>query len=78
MKNQTRPNCARVKGEVDLLTDFPKHINVGLRKKAREIIERWININFDYVLKYYSNYKIQGHSEHQCDVLHPKLYSKEP
>lgn len=29
--NQTRPSCARVKVEVDLLRDFPKRINIGVR-----------------------------------------------
>ncbi|KAH0748998.1 hypothetical protein KY290_028230 [Solanum tuberosum] len=28
-QNQTRPSCARVKVEVDLLGEFPKRINSG-------------------------------------------------
>ncbi|KAH0639783.1 hypothetical protein KY285_036369 [Solanum tuberosum] len=35
-KNQTRPSCAKVKVEVDLLREFPKRINVGMRKKSGE------------------------------------------
>ncbi|KAH0695913.1 hypothetical protein KY289_013395 [Solanum tuberosum] len=33
-RNQTRPSCARVKVEVDLLGKFPKRINVGIRKQS--------------------------------------------
>lgn len=31
-KNQTRPSCARVKVEVDLMGEFPKRINIGAQK----------------------------------------------
>lgn len=71
------PSCARVKVEVDLLREFSKCINVGLRKKSGEIVEMWININYNYVPRYCGNCKIQGHSEQQCYVLHPELYPKE-
>ncbi|KAG5609471.1 hypothetical protein H5410_020752 [Solanum commersonii] len=40
--NKTRPSCARVKVEVDLLGEFLKRINVGVRKKSGEIMEKWI------------------------------------
>ncbi|KAK4726406.1 hypothetical protein R3W88_031323 [Solanum pinnatisectum] len=33
-KNKTRPSYAIVKVEVDLLREFPKRINVGLRKQS--------------------------------------------
>lgn len=36
--------------------------------------EKWINIKYDYVLKYYTTCMIQGHDKEQCYVLHPKLY----
>lgn len=39
-RNQTRSSYAKFKVEVDLLKEFPKRINVGLRKKTREIMER--------------------------------------
>ncbi|KAG5616263.1 hypothetical protein H5410_016087 [Solanum commersonii] len=35
-KNQTRPSCARVKVEVDLLQEFPKHIKIGMRLQNDE------------------------------------------
>ncbi|WMV59749.1 hypothetical protein MTR67_053134 [Solanum verrucosum] len=43
-KNKTRPSCARVKVEVDLLGEFSKRINVGMKKKSREVFERWVTI----------------------------------
>ncbi|KAH0665692.1 hypothetical protein KY285_026898 [Solanum tuberosum] len=49
-KNQTRPSCARVKVEVDLLKDFPKRINIGIRSKG-EVQEKWIKIKYDYMPK---------------------------
>ncbi|KAG5572006.1 hypothetical protein H5410_061772 [Solanum commersonii] len=35
--NKIHPSCARVKVEVDLLGEFPKHINVGMRNKSGAI-----------------------------------------
>lgn len=32
---------------VDLLGEFPRRINVGMRKKTREIKEKWITIKYD-------------------------------
>lgn len=75
-KNQTRPSCAKVKVEVDLLRDFPKWINVGLRRKNGEVIDKWININYDYLPKYCKKCKLQGHNKHDCFVLHPELHPK--
>lgn len=77
MKNQTRPSCTRVKVEIGLLKEFPKHINVGLRKKSGEMLERWININYDYVPKCYKNCKIQWHDKQRWYVLYPELYPKD-
>lgn len=33
--NKTRPNCARVKVEINLLGDFLKRINVGIKKNSK-------------------------------------------
>lgn len=76
MKNPTRSSYARVRVEVDLLKEFPKRINMGVRNKIGKVREKQININYDYVPKYYKSCKIQGHNEHQCYVLHPELYPK--
>lgn len=77
-KKKTRPSCARVKVEVDLLGQFPKQINIGVRKKSTgEIKEKWIDIRYDYMSKYCNNCKLQGHAQTDCYMLHPELYSKE-
>ncbi|KAK4706309.1 hypothetical protein R3W88_034132 [Solanum pinnatisectum] len=76
--NKIRPSCARVKVEVDLLGEFPKRINIGVRNKTTgEIKEKWIQINYDYIPKYCKTCKLQGHNEKECYVLHPELYPKE-
>ncbi|XP_059295427.1 uncharacterized protein LOC132048755 [Lycium ferocissimum] len=51
-RNQTRSSCARVKVEVDLLKKFPKRVNIGMKKKSGEIVDKWLQINYDYVPKY--------------------------
>lgn len=67
--NKTRPRYARVKVEVDLLIDFSKRVNVGIKKKSGEIVAKWI------LPKYCKIYKLQGYNK-KCFVLHPKLYPK--
>ncbi|WMV08972.1 hypothetical protein MTR67_002357 [Solanum verrucosum] len=75
--NKTRQSCARVKVEVDLLSDFPKRVNVGIKKKTGEIVEKWIDIKYDYLPKYCKSCKLHGHNEKECFVLHLELYQKE-
>ncbi|KAH0713421.1 hypothetical protein KY289_009380 [Solanum tuberosum] len=72
-KNQTRPSCARVKVEVDLLKEFPKRINIGIKSNG-VVQEKWIKIKYDYMPKYCKTYMIQGHDEQQCYVEHPELH----
>ncbi|KAH0635528.1 hypothetical protein KY289_035443 [Solanum tuberosum] len=57
-----------------MLRDFPKRINVGIRKQTGEITERWVRIKYDHVPKYCKNCRIQGHDEQQYYVVHPELY----
>lgn len=72
--NKTRPSYARVKVEVDLLHELPKRINVRIKKKSGEILTKWIQIKYDYLSKYCQTYKLQGHNEEDCFVLHPELF----
>ncbi|KAG5587094.1 hypothetical protein H5410_047528 [Solanum commersonii] len=65
-RNKTRPSCARVKVEVDLLRDFPKRIKIGMRRFNGEVMEKWVKIKYDYVPKYCKTCMIQGHDEQQC------------
>lgn len=39
-KNKTKPSCARVKVEMDLLGKFPKRIKVGIKKGNEEVLEK--------------------------------------
>lgn len=53
-QNKIRLSCTRVIVKVDLLGDFPKRINIEMRKKTGEVVEKWINIKYDHVPKYYT------------------------
>lgn len=75
-KNQTRPNCARVKVEVDLIREFSKCIKIGIKKKGRKVIEKWIKIKYDYVPKYCKTCIIQVHDEQQCFMEHSELFQQ--
>lgn len=75
-RNQTRRSYARVKVEVNLLQEFPKRIKIVIRRADGEVTEKWVLIKYDYVSKYCTMCKLQGHNEQQCYVLYPKLYSE--
>lgn len=76
-QNKTRPSCAKVKVKINLLGEFPKRINVGMRMKTREVKEKGVNISYDYVPKYCKTFKLQDYNEKECFILHPKLYPKD-
>lgn len=73
-KNQSRPSCARVKVEMDLLKEFPRRIKVCVKNGENPVLEKWFRIRYDYLPKYCKTCMIQGHSEDQCYVKHPELY----
>lgn len=57
-KNQSRPNC-KAKIEVDLLCEFSKRINVGIRRRCNgEILYSWVNIKYNYMPKHGKNCKL--------------------
>lgn len=73
-KNKSRPSCAKIKVQVDLTKEFPKRINVGIRKSTMgEILSTWIMIRYDYMSKYFKSCKLQGHTEAECFILHLDL-----
>ena len=74
---QTRPSCARVKVEVDIMKEFPERIKIGMINQSGEVMEKWIKIRYDYVPKYCKTCMIQGHNEEECYVIHLELYPKE-
>ncbi|KAH0695911.1 hypothetical protein KY289_013393 [Solanum tuberosum] len=72
--NKTRPSCARVKGQVDLLVDLPKFVESEIEDPISQSsrVER-IKVLYDVLPKYCKKCKLQGHNEDDCRVLHPEL-----
>ncbi|KAG5599044.1 hypothetical protein H5410_030414 [Solanum commersonii] len=62
--NKTKPSCAKVKVQVDLLADFPKVIEVEVvnEKYKTSRVEK-INIRYDMFPSYSKQCKLQGHAE---------------
>lgn len=56
--NKTRPSCARVKVSMDLNSTLPKRVSVGIKKKSGEITDKWIQIKYDYLPKYFHTCKL--------------------
>lgn len=77
--NKTRPSCARVKVQVDLLGELPNLVelevadpikNTSRVEKIREV--------YDMLPKYCKKCRLHGHNEEECKILHPELKKKEP
>ncbi|KAH0675433.1 hypothetical protein KY290_024486 [Solanum tuberosum] len=74
-KNQTRPSCARVKIEVDLIAKLPQRVRINDEDDITgEVKSKWIKVQYDYMPKYCKEYCLQGHDEHNCWTIHPELY----
>ncbi|XP_060178026.1 uncharacterized protein LOC132607962 [Lycium barbarum] len=71
--NKTRPSCAKIKVEVDLLATLPKRINIAEEDESGILKSKWVRINYDYLPKYFKHCKLQGHKEKECRVLNPEL-----
>lgn len=72
MQNKSSPSSAKVNVEINLLGEFPKRINVGMRLKTEEVKEKWVAIKYDYVLKFCKTCNIQGDIK-ECLIINPKL-----
>ncbi|KAK4737031.1 hypothetical protein R3W88_000728 [Solanum pinnatisectum] len=72
--NKTRPSCARVKVQVDLLADLPKFVELEIVNEAAETsrIEK-VKVQYDMLPKYCKECKLQGHAGQDCRILHPEL-----
>ncbi|KAH0688994.1 hypothetical protein KY289_016352 [Solanum tuberosum] len=72
--NKTRPSCARVKVQVDLLTEKPEFVQMQLEDEST-LEKRIINvrIQYDSLPAYCMKCKLLGHGEEECRVLHPEL-----
>ncbi|XP_075083562.1 uncharacterized protein LOC142167296 [Nicotiana tabacum] len=76
-QNGTRPSCAKVKVEVNLLSKFPHRIKIVEEADESGPEEfKWIRIKYDYVPKYCKPCKKHGHSEVECWVIHPELHKR--
>ncbi|KAK4343224.1 hypothetical protein RND71_036318 [Anisodus tanguticus] len=71
-RNKTRPSSARVKVEVDLLQSHPKSVLIQVGEGA-EITSTQQRIRYDFLPKYCTNCKLQGHDAIGCWKLNPEL-----
>ncbi|KAK4729999.1 hypothetical protein R3W88_022987 [Solanum pinnatisectum] len=72
--NKTSPSCARVKVQVDLLSEFPKHVEMEIiNEMTKESRMENVKIQYDMLPKYCKQCKVQGHEDEACRKLHPKL-----
>ncbi|XP_060194966.1 uncharacterized protein LOC132624162 [Lycium barbarum] len=71
--NKTRPNCVRVKVEVDLISDFPKFVMMEIEdedtKQARNVK---VKFHYDYLPKYCTECMLQGHVNKSVEFLAQK------
>lgn len=53
-KNQTRPSCAMVKLDVDLVVKLPQRVRINEEDDVTgEVKSKWIQIQYDYMTKHY-------------------------
>ncbi|KAK4358426.1 hypothetical protein RND71_020655 [Anisodus tanguticus] len=70
--NKTRPSCARVKVEFDLLKSHPPHVVIQVGE-GDGITTELQKIRYDFKPKYCTNCKLQGHDVDGCWNLKPAL-----
>lgn len=63
--NKTRPSCARVKVHIDLLSEFPKYVEMGIVNEKASRVEK-VHIYYDMLPKYCKACKLQGLEEIKC------------
>ncbi|KAH0776097.1 hypothetical protein KY290_007508 [Solanum tuberosum] len=72
--NKTRPSCARVKVQVDLMANLPKRVEIEvINPETKNTRIEKIKIQYDFLSKYCQTCKLQGHNEEECRSLHPEL-----
>ncbi|KAH0776717.1 hypothetical protein KY290_008128 [Solanum tuberosum] len=72
--NKTRPSCTRVKVQVDLMSEFPKFVELEVVNEETKTsrVEK-VHIQYDMLPKYCKLCKLQGHTKSVCRMLHPEL-----
>lgn len=72
--NKTRPICARVKVQVDLMFDFSKYVEMEIvNESTKESRFEQVKIHYDMVPLYCKLCKVQGHVDEECRSLHTEL-----
>lgn len=72
--NKNRPSCARVKVLIDLLTDLPKKVYIDIENEPTgETRTEWVKIQYDYILKYYMECRLEGYNKEKCRTLYHEL-----
>lgn len=75
IKNHIMPSCAKVKIEVDLTAKLPKRVRIAEEDDITGDTKfKWIKVQYDYMPKYCKHCCLQGHNEHNCWAINPKLY----
>ncbi|KAG5600021.1 hypothetical protein H5410_031391 [Solanum commersonii] len=77
--NKTRPSCARVKVQVDLLGELPNLVELEVADPIKNTsrVEK-IRVVYDMLPKYCKKCILHRHNEEACRILHPELKKKEP
>ncbi|KAF3645005.1 hypothetical protein FXO37_21190 [Capsicum annuum] len=76
-KNHTRPSCARVKIEIDLITKLPHRVKINEKDDITgELKSKWIQIQYDHKPKYCNECCLQGHDKESCWNIHHEIYAK--
>lgn len=72
--NKTRPSCARVEVQIDLLAELPQYVQMEIVNEAKnEVNITKVKIHYDTMPSYCKKCKLQGHKEEECRVLRPEL-----
>ncbi|WMV47242.1 hypothetical protein MTR67_040627 [Solanum verrucosum] len=77
--NKTRPSCARVKVQVDLLGELPTMVELEITDPIKNTsrVEK-VRVIYDMLPKYCKKCRLQSHNEEECRILHPELRKKTP
>lgn len=72
--NKIRPSCARVKVQVDLMSEFPKYVEMEIVNEGNKVSRvEWVKIHYDMVPLYCKHCKVQGHAYEESRSLHTEL-----
>lgn len=77
-KNQTKPSCAKIKIEVDLIAKLLERVMINEEDDVTGGIKsKWIQTQYDYMPKYCRKCCLQGHDKDGHWNVHPELLDRE-